>query len=139
MAAVTVRVAEDKLLVGTDSNGHSIVIGKAPGGGSKFIGIKPSDLLLLAAASCSVYDIVDILGKQREPLAGLTVDCTGDQESDPPYTFKMIHLHYQVRGSVNAKKLERAIELSEQKYCSVIASLKPGVPISSDYQILDEE
>lgn len=139
MAVVTVRVVEDKLLVGTDSNGHSVVIGKAPGDGSKFIGIKPSDLLLLAAASCSVYDIVDILGKQREPLAGLTVDCTGDQESDPPYTFTMIHLHYQVRGRVNAKKLERAIELSEQKYCSVIATLKPGVPISSDYKILDEE
>jgi putative redox protein len=139
MAAVTVRVAEDKLLVGTDSNGHSIVIGKAPGDGSNFIGIKPSDLLLLAAASCSVYDIVDILTKQREPLAGLTVDCTGDQESDPPYTFKMIHLHYRVRGRVNAKKLERAIELSEQKYCSVLASLRPEIPISSDYQIFDEE
>jgi len=139
MAAVTVRVVENKLLVGTDSNGHSIVIGKAPDDGSRFIGMKPSDLLLLAAASCSAYDVVDILNKQREPLAGLTVTCTGDQASDPPYIFTKIHLHYQVRGKVKPTKLERAIELSEQKYCSVIASLKPGVPISSDYDILDEE
>ncbi len=139
MAAVTVRVVEDKLLVGTDSIGHSVVIGKSPGDGSRFIGIKPSDLLLLAAASCSAYDVVDILGKQREPLVGLTVVCNGDQESDPPYTFTKIHLHYQVRGRVNPDKLERAIELSEQKYCSVIVSLKPGVPISSDYEILDEK
>lgn len=139
MAAVTVRVVENKLLVGTDSNGHSIVIGKAPDDGSRFIGMKPSDLLLLAAASCSAYDIVDILNKQREPLAGLIVNCKGDQESDPPYTFTKIYLHYQVWGRVKPIKLERAIELSEQKYCSVIASLKPGVPISSDYEILDEE
>jgi hypothetical protein len=56
--------------------------------------------------------------------------------SDPPYTFTCIHLHYQVTGAVNPEKLERAVRLSEDKYCSVISTLRPGVPITNDFQII---
>jgi putative redox protein len=92
--------------------------------------------LLMAVASCSAYDVVDILTKQRERLDDLKITCTGDQMSDPPYTFTCIHLHYQISGAVNPEKLERAIRLSEDKYCSVISTLRPGVPITSDFEIL---
>ena len=132
---VTLRWVEGVLMVGTDTTGHSIVIGRSPENRDTFIGVKPSDLLLLAAASCSAYDVVDILSKQREPLEGLKVLCSGEQLSEPPYTFTKIHLHYEITGAVDSKKLERAIRLSEDKYCSVISSLRPGVPISSDFEI----
>lgn len=138
METVTIRIVEDKLMVGTDTKGHSVVIGKSPEDESVFLGIKPSDLLLMAAASCSAYDVVDILKKQREPFEDLRVLCRGEQQSEPPYTFTEIHLHYQLRGDVNPDKLERAIRLSEEKYCSVIASLRPGVLITSDYKIIHE-
>jgi putative redox protein len=62
--------------------------------------------------------------------------CSGEQQSDPPYMFTKIHLHYRVKGEVNTEKLERAIKLSEDKYCSVIASLRPGVPITSSYEVM---
>jgi putative redox protein len=135
MGTVTLRWVEGLMFVGTDTTGHSIVIGRSPENREEFIGLKASDLLLLSAAACSTYDVVDILAKQREPLQDLKVLCSGDQLSDPPYTFTRIHLHYVATGAVDPKKLERAIQLSEDKYCSVISSLRPGVPISSDYEI----
>jgi putative redox protein len=78
---------------------------------------------------------VEILIKQREPLEDLKVTCEGEQMPDPPYTFTRIHVHYLVKGRVNSERLERAIHLSEDKYCSVISTLRPGVPITSDYEI----
>jgi putative redox protein len=135
MGTVMLRWIESKLMVGSDSNGHSVVIGRSPDDQDVWNGIKPSDLLLLAAASCSAYDVVEILTKQREPLQDLKVSCRGDQQSEPPYTFTQIHLHYVINGKVDPVKLERAIDLAENKYCSVMSTLRPGVPISSDYEI----
>lgn len=135
MGKITLRWVEGKLMVVSDSNGHSIVVGKSPDPEHEWAGTKPSDLLLMAVASCSAFDVVEILTKQREPLEDLKVICTGDQKSDPPYTFTCIQIHYQVRGKINKDKLERAIQLSEEKYCSVVSTLRPGVPIVSDYQI----
>jgi putative redox protein len=136
MGTVTLRWVEQHLMLVSDSNSHSIVVGKSPDSQHTWAGVKPSDLLLMAVAACSAYDVVDILTKQRVPLKDLKVTCSGDQMSDPPYRFTRIHMHYQVHGDVTSEKLERAIRLSEEKYCSVIATLKPGVPISSDYEIL---
>lgn len=137
MGKITLRWLEDKLMMASNSNGHSVVIGKSPDPEHEWVGVKPSDLLLMAVASCSAYDVVEILTKQREPLEDLKVICTGDQKSDPPYTFTCIQVHYQVRGPVSPEKLERGIQLSEDKYCSVISTLRPGVPIVSDYEIQD--
>ena len=136
MGTVAVRWVEERFMVGSDSNGHSVAIGKSPETGFEWGGIKPSDLLLLAVSSCTAYDVIDILLKQREPLTGLKVACKGEQQSDPPYTFTQIHLHYMVTGNVNPDKLLRAMKLSEEKYCSVISTLRPGVPITSSYELV---
>ena len=135
MGTVKLRWIEGHLMMANDSNGHSIVIGSSPDPQFQWLGVKPSDLLLMAVASCSAYDVVEILTKQREPLTAMQVICTGDQMSDPPYTFTRIHTQYIVSGDVKAEKLEKAIRLSEEKYCSVINTLRPGVPFSSEYEI----
>ena len=136
MGSVSLRWVEQQLFTGTDSHEHSFVIGKLHGDPPSWLGIKPSDLLLLAVASCSAMDLVEILTKQREPLKDLLITVSGEQNSQPPYSFTQIHLHYRIWGPVDAKKLERAITLSEDKYCSVISTLRPGVPVTSDYEIL---
>lgn len=136
MGTVTVKWIESNLMIGTDAAGRPLTIGWSRQRQPEWTGLKPSDLLLLAAASCSMYDVVDILTKQREPLEDLEVTCTGEQQPEPPYTFTCIHLHYQVKGPVNPNKLARAIKLSEEKYCSVLNTLKPTVNITSDYEIL---
>jgi putative redox protein len=137
MGTVTVKWIESSLMIGTDSAGRPLTIGWARQRQPEWAGLKPSELLLLAAASCSTYDVIDILTKQREPLEDLEVTCTGEQLPDPPYTFTCIHLHYQAKGAVNPNKLARAIQLSEEKYCSVLNTLKPTVRISSDYEVLN--
>jgi putative redox protein len=135
MGTVSIKWVDSQLMIGVDSYGHPLLTGSWPEKSPEWAGIKPSDLLLLSAASCSAYDVVMILTKQHEPLEALDVQCTGDQAPEPPYAFTAMHLHYQVKGAVNPHKLARAIELSETKYCSVVNTLKNAVRITSDYEI----
>jgi putative redox protein len=137
MGTVTIKWIESTFMSGADSNGRPLNIGWSRQRQPEWTGVKPSDLLLLAAASCSTYDVVDILTKQREPLDDLEVICTGEQLPEPPYAFTCIHLHYKVKGAVNPNKLARAIQLSEEKYCSVINTLKPTVRITSSSEIVE--
>ena len=135
MKQITLRWLEDQVMVGSDSNNHSIVIGKTSDPDGAWLGVKPAELLLMAAAACSSWDIIEILTKQREPFKGLMVICTGEQQQEAPWNFTHIHLKYIVSGDVNDEKLKRAIRLSEEKYCSVTNTLRKGTEISSDYEI----
>jgi len=136
MGTVAIKWIESQLMTGVDSFGHPLVMGSWPEKEPEWAGLKPSDLLLLSAASCSAYDVIMILTKQREPLESLEVACTGQQKPEPPYAFTKIHLHYSVKGAgLNPKKVERAIHLSEDKYCSVLNTLKGNVEISSDFEL----
>lgn len=135
MGTVTLKWVDSLLMVGADSNGRPVTIGWQRDKEPEWTGLKPSDLLLLAAASCSTYDIVPILTKQREPLQGLEVTCSGEQQPDPPYQFTCIHLHYAFKGPIDPKKAERAIQLSEDKYCSVTNTLRSAVTITHDFEV----
>ncbi len=134
MGQIRIKWVEDRLMVGSDSNNNSIVIGRTLQA-NHGEGVKPAELLLMAAASCSGYDVVEILQKQRQPLRNLEVICSGDQLKDPPYSFTGMHLHYIVYGDLDGEKVERAIQLSQEKYCSVIATLRPSIPVTYDYEI----
>jgi putative redox protein len=124
-----------RMVMGTDSRGHSLAIGYQKDHEPQWNGAKPSDLLMLAAASCATYDVVEILEKQRQPLQNLTVSCTGEQITEPPYQFISLHLHYEATGDIDPEKMDRAIALSQEKYCSVLMTLEPAVEISYDFQI----
>lgn len=135
-STVHLKWIDATLMAGMDSRGRSLVIGTDLGAQPEWLGVKASDLLLLAAASCSTYDVINILTKQREPLRRLEVICSGQQITEPPYRFTSIHLHYIAAGPVDPLKLEKAIHLSEEKYCSVVNTLRPGVEITHDYEII---
>lgn len=137
MSTVAVKWVESQLMTGMDSRGKSVILGDWRERDPEWEGLKPSDLLLLAAASCSAYDVIMILRKQRQPIEGLEVFCTAEQRPEPPYTFTKIHLHYSIRGSVDSTKVERAIKLSEDKYCSVLNTLRHGVELSSDFEVIE--
>ena len=124
-------------MAGVDSRGTPAVIGIWPEHEPLWRGLKASDMLLMSAAACSTYDVVNILRKQREPLESLEVFCTGEQESEPPKRFTHIHLHYQFKGDLDQEKVKKAINLSEEKYCTVLNTLKGSVEITSDWKILD--
>jgi putative redox protein len=123
--------------IGTDSTRHAIVLSSTSEENGN--GAKPSDLLLLAVGGCTSVDVVQILRKKRQPLTGLTVRVTGDQDTNPPWTFRRIHTEYEVRGhGLSARAVEQAVALAEDKYCSVHATLKGNVEITREVRIVEE-
>jgi putative redox protein len=135
MGTATVKWIGGKQFVGIDSTCHSVVLSTPDEG----VGIKPSELLLIAVASCSAVDVVDILSKKRMPLTHLEIRSSGEQDQDPPWAFRKIYLHFTLAGrNLTEKAVEQAIQLSEQKYCSVAATLRPAAEIITDFEILPD-
>ena len=135
MGTATVKWIEGKQFIGIDSTNHSVVLSTPKEG----IGIKPSDLLLIAVASCSAVDVVEILEKKRMALTHLEISSSGEQDQDPPWTFRKIHMHYKIGGkNLTEKAVAQAIQLSEEKYCSVAATIRGTAEIVTDFEILEE-
>jgi len=131
---------DSQMFIGRDSFGHVVMAGSWPQDNNdewqEWKAIKPSDLLLLSLASCSAYDVVMILKRQRQSLTNLYVSVDGTQASDPPYQFTDIHQHYTAEGDgLDAAKLERAIKLSEEKYCSVAGTISGVAKITHSFEI----
>ena len=100
-------------------------------------GVSPMELLLVSLAGCTGMDIASILKKQRQPLAALKVRVRGKRADDYPKVFTELEVIYLVWGEgLDPKAVERAIQLSEEKYCSVGLMLGEAAPIRSSYQIL---
>lgn len=125
-----------KRFVSTDSTGHSVTLSTP----DENFGMKPSELLLSALAGCTSVDVVEILAKKKTPLSFLEVVASAEQDPDPPWTFRKIHLLFRLKGSgLTEKNVQQAIKLSEEKYCSVAASLKAVVEITTRFEILEDE
>ena len=100
--------------------------------------VSPSDMLPMALIGCASYDIVSILGKQKQDLHELKVTADATQDEDPPWRFRKIHIHYQVIGKgIDPEKVGKAILLSEEKYCSVYATLRDAVEITHDFEVVE--
>jgi putative redox protein len=138
--AKTVRVkwVEKRQFVGTDDSKHSVVMSSQDE--ENGTGMSPSQLLLVGLGGCTSYDVVDILHKKHQRLTGLEVTITSEQEANPPWTYRKVHIHYEVRGKgLREKAVQSAIKLSEEKYCSVAATLRGAAEVSYDYTIVEEE
>ena len=135
MGTATVKWIEGKQFIGIDSTHHSVVLSTPDEG----VGIKPSELLLIAVAACSAVDVVEILEKKRMPLNHLEITSSGEQDQDPPWTFRKIRLHYRIGGkNLTEKAVSQAIQLSEEKYCSVAATIRATAEIITEFEIIDE-
>ncbi|NJE76316.1 OsmC family protein [Thermococcus sp. ES12] len=100
-------------------------------------GISPMKLLLLSVAGCTAYDVVMILQKMREPIEGLEVEISGERRDEHPRIYKKVHLHYKIYGDVSEEKAKRAIELSQDKYCSASAHVKlSGAEVTYSFEII---
>lgn len=137
MAEVLVKWVEKRQFVGIDSTRHSVVIsGTGPEDG---VGVKPAELLLIGLGACSAFDVLDILGKKRQAVTGLEVRVHGEQDPNPPWAFRRIHVHYRVRGrDLSPKAVEDAVRLSEEKYCSVSATVRGVAQITHSIELVEE-
>ena len=133
MADVRLAWTGDRIqFVGTTGYGESILVG----GDVEGPGAKPSDLLPLSLAACTAYDVVEILRKQRQDLLGLEVVATSVQDPDPPWTFRSIHLRFQLTGAVDASKAAKAVEIAETRYCAVAATIRSVVRLTHEVTIV---
>jgi len=135
-----VTCAEGLRFTGHADSGHDVVMDGAVGAGGADSAARPSEMLLLSLAGCTGMDVLSILRKKRQSVSSLDVTVTGDQAEDYPALFRNLKVTYVVRGdSVDPEAVRRAIELSEEKYCSVGATLKAPVVITSDFEIVSAD
>jgi len=122
--------------IGRNATGGTVQIGKI----DDRPGVGPMELVLVGLAGCTGVDIVDILAKQREKLTAFKVKVRGKRADDFPQIYKEIEVTYLIWGDkINPKSVEKAIKLSEEKYCSVSLMLKPVAEIRSNYLIFSTE
>ena len=127
--------------------GNGFFIGISPGGHSLIVetdGVRasaatPVELLLIAVGGCTGADVVEILRKKREQVTDYRVEVRGERREAFPRSFKKIQLHHIISGpNVTEKSVKQAIELSDSKYCSVAAALRPTAEISMTFEVVAE-
>jgi putative redox protein len=118
-----------------ERSGGALVLDGPPELGGEGRGIRPMELLLPSLAGCAAMDVGKILRQQREPLEGLRVEVSGVRADAVPAPFTEIHLIFVARGAVAPQKLERAVRLAVEKYCSVGASLAPEIVVRHEARL----
>lgn len=131
----TVQLKGENLFSVTTPSGHSITLdtdherSSAP---------TPMELLLVALGSCTAVDVVSILRKKRQEVTDYRVEVRGERRDEHPRSFKRMEVHHILTGrNVSERSVAQAIELSEQKYCSVAATLRPTAVIVSSYEVIE--
>jgi putative redox protein len=116
-------------------SGGGVIVDGAPKIGGEGRGMRPMELLLTSLASCSAMDVVHILRRQKEPLEDLRIEVEGTRADAVPAVFTAIHLRFTATGAVSERKLQRAVALSVEKYCSVRSSLAPEVEVTYEARL----
>ena len=127
----------DRTFRGATAGGHEVVLGTAHGDGAK-PGPSAMELVLIGAGGCSAWDVVNILEKSRAGMVDCTVELDADRAAEEPRVFTRIHMHFVVSGrGLDPRKVERAIALSVEKYCSAVAMLEKTAKITHDFELAD--
>ena len=139
MDTVRVRWGGKRQFVGWDDAGHSLVMDAKAEHSGEGTGMRPLQVFLCGLAGCTGMDVISILEKKRQDVRGIEVRVEGEQREDEfPKIYVTIRLHYVVTGfSVSPQAVARAIELSEEKYCSVGGMLGPQVTVITSYEVLE--
>ena len=133
MQTATVRWTGEEKFTGVSPSGHAVAMDSdresntAPG---------PMEMLLLALGACTATDVVIVLKKRRQPFESLEIVVSGERAAEPPQVWTKLDVVYRLRGRLDEAAVKRAIELSQEKYCSVEAMLKKTAAMTSRYEIL---
>lgn len=118
-------------------SGHTVLMDGAPEAGGKNQGPRPMEMVLMGLGGCTAFDVVYILQRARQDITNCEVEMTAQRADTAPKVFTDIHLHFIVSGeALDARQVERAINLSAEKYCSASMMLKATVNITHDYEII---
>ena len=132
----TVKWIDGMMMVGESASGHAIVMDGPEDLGGKNLGIRPMEMLLLGMGGCTTIDVVSTLKKMREIVSDCRVEISAQRADEHPKVFTKIHLNFIINGSnLNEKKVEKAVSLSADKYCSASIMLGKMADITHDFTI----
>ncbi|MGE4616882.1 MAG: OsmC family protein [Gammaproteobacteria bacterium] len=134
----TIKWVDGAMFVGESGSGHAVVIDGPPEAGGRNLGIRPMELVLSGLGACTAFDVVSILKKSRQKVTDCRVELDAERADEVPKVFTRIHIHFVITGQdLKAAAVERAIELSAEKYCSATIMLSASVEISHDFEIVE--
>src|SRR6478672_8694023 len=133
-----IKWVEKRTFTGESGSGHTVVFGNPLGEDGRRPGPSPMELVLIGTGGCTAYDVVHILEKGREQIEDCQVELEAERAETDPKVFTRIHMHFIVKGrGLAAAKVERAIALSAEKYCSASAMIAKSATITHDFEIVE--
>ena len=133
MQAATVRWTGEQKFIAVSPSGHTLAMDSDRNSNT---GPGPMELLLMALGACTAADIVIILEKKRQKLVSLEVICSGERAPEPPQVWTKLEILFRLSGKLEESGVRQAIQLSEEKYCSVSATLRKSAELTWRYEIL---
>ena len=135
---ISVKWIDGMLMVGKSDSGHAIVMDGPPEIGGENLGVRPMEMLLLGMTGCTVIDVISTLKKMREDVVDCQTQVSADRSEEYPKVFTNIHVHFVLRGKqLNPSKIDKAIKLSAEKYCSASIMIGKTAIITHDYKIIE--
>ena len=132
-----IKWIENVAFLGETESGHALLMDGSPEAGGRNLGPRPMETVLIGTGACSAFDVVHILKKAREPITDCVVEIAAERAPTDPKVFTAIHFHYIVTGhGLNPAKVERAIKLSAEVYCSASAMLAKTANVTHDFEIV---
>ena len=135
---ISVKWIDGMLMVGKSDSGHAVVMDGPPEIGGENLGVRPMEMLLLGMTGCTVIDVISTLKKMREDVVDCQTQVSADRSEEYPKVFTNIHVHFVLRGKqLNPLKVDKAIKLSAEKYCSASIMMGKTAIITHDYEIIE--
>ncbi len=134
-----IKLVENMQFIGTADSGHGVVMDAPPSAGGNSAGSKPSELLLMAFGGCSGMDVISILRKKKQEVTNFEINVNGQTPETHPRSFTDIHIEYIVTGrNISEDAVQRAIELSLDKYCMVGTTIGKAAKITHSFKVIQE-
>ncbi len=135
---LSVNWVDGMLMVGKSHSGHSITMDGPIEIGGENLGVRPMEMLLLGVAGCTMIDVVTTLKKMRQDLSHCETKINAERANEHPKVFTDIHIHFIVKGKdLDSKKVDKAITLSAEKYCSASIMLGKTAKITHDFEVTE--
>ncbi|QMU61701.1 MAG: OsmC family protein [Gammaproteobacteria bacterium] len=133
---VRIKWLEQRSFQAETGSGHTLTMDGPPEHGGQNIAARPMEMILVGLGGCSAFDVVEILEKSRQIVNDCQIEIDAERADEIPAVFTKIHMHFIIAGDeLNEKHVKRAVELSVDKYCSVVKMMRPNVNITFDHEI----
>ena len=131
-----IKWVEGASFLGETESGHAVLMDGPADGGGRNLGPRPMEMVLIGTGGCTAYDVVAILKKQRQQITDCVAEIQAERADSDPKIFTKIHFHFIVSGKdLKSEQVERAINLSAEKYCSASIMLGKTAAITHDFEI----